>query len=216
MDGLEFARVIQVLESSSVKLLLSVLAPMIPAVFFFKYLRNKADVAGNYEGLNVKLSGGFAGYVVLVGVVMKLYPTPSLAAPAPDTSGAEAWRVEGRFDWKANDPIDKKTIQARVTPATFTMSEDEEDRTFAVIVARAPNLSNELEFPRLSFSSREVNRTWISFEQIELDALFRSKELDVVGRRTIRLRQPVVLTAIAASDGAREYKPKGELKKLDD
>jgi len=43
-----------------------VLLPLIPAFLLYKFLPSKTNAAGPFKGLNIKLSGAFAGYFILL------------------------------------------------------------------------------------------------------------------------------------------------------
>jgi hypothetical protein len=76
-------------------MLLILLIPLIPAFVLFKYLpESRADVDGPLKGLNIKLSGAFAGYIV--GVLLSWQVATSLLEP----SWCDIWGVmaQVKFD----------------------------------------------------------------------------------------------------------------------
>ena len=42
------------------------LLPLIPAFLLYKFLPSKTNVSGPFKGLNIKLTGAFGGYFLLV------------------------------------------------------------------------------------------------------------------------------------------------------
>src|SRR5439155_9530982 len=70
-------------------MLLIVLVPILPAFALFRFLPSTADVGGPLKGLNVKISGAFAGYIV--GVLVSWQVATSLLEP----TWADNWKVYG-------------------------------------------------------------------------------------------------------------------------
>lgn len=73
-----------------------VLLPMVPAFVLFKYLHSKAKLTGPLAGFNVVLGGAFAGYVVVLIVIVK-FLMPSLM-PAKPPAPCDVWTVTGRAE----------------------------------------------------------------------------------------------------------------------
>lgn len=49
------------------------LVPLVPAFILYKYLPSKTNVAGPFKGLNLKLSGAFGGYFLLVIIAAGIF-----------------------------------------------------------------------------------------------------------------------------------------------
>ncbi len=80
----------------------TILLPLTPAYILYKALPAKTKVSGPFKGLNIQLSGAFAGYFLLVLVIMGFIRT--IPAPPPDPTH-EVWKVTGKmnFDKPWND-----------------------------------------------------------------------------------------------------------------
>lgn len=49
------------------------LVPLVPALILYKFLPSKTNVAGPFKGLNLKLSGAFGGYFLLVLIAAGIF-----------------------------------------------------------------------------------------------------------------------------------------------
>lgn len=59
---------------SIVIMVIVLLVPAIPAFFLFKYLPSTGDVTGPWHGLQLRLGGAFAGYVIVVLIAVQIRP----------------------------------------------------------------------------------------------------------------------------------------------
>lgn len=90
------------------------LLPLIPAYLIFRLLPSKAIVTGPLKGLNIDLSGAFAGYLLLFLISM-----PILRKLINKEALYEVWNVKGKVvDGETGRPIDFRnnpqiTIQPR-------------------------------------------------------------------------------------------------------
>jgi hypothetical protein len=76
-------------------ILVAVLLPMFPAWMFFQFLpKNAATLNGKWYGLEIKLTGAFAGYFAIFVAIF--WETRSRIAP-PDVSGSALWQVVGKI-----------------------------------------------------------------------------------------------------------------------
>src|SRR5215210_568088 len=73
-----------------VYIVLIVLLPMVPAIAIFKLLPSRAAVTGPFKGLKINLGGAFAGYFVLLVLLLSIFHTP------PAEGRSQIWRVKGR------------------------------------------------------------------------------------------------------------------------
>jgi hypothetical protein len=86
------------------------LLPLVPAYFLYRSLPSKAVVHGPFKGLNVQLSGAFAGYFLLVLIMqgfVLLRPKP------PDV---ERYRVEGQVKDVPQEIVDDLVNRIAVRP----------------------------------------------------------------------------------------------------
>ena len=81
-------------ESLFTILVLIIILPAIPAFLLFKALPSRADVSGPFHGLEIKLGGAFAGYFLLVVLIIAELPRITNVVD-PETS--QIWRVEGQL-----------------------------------------------------------------------------------------------------------------------
>jgi len=73
-------------------LLIIILIPILPSYLLFSILPSRADVSGPFQGLEIKLGGAFAGYFLLVLLV--IFQLPRIRSVIlPETS--EVWTVQG-------------------------------------------------------------------------------------------------------------------------
>ena len=70
-------------------LLIIILVPIIPAYLLFKFLPSTAVTSGPFQGLQINISGAFAGYLV---VFLTLIPIRSSFI-----TGYDKWTVSGRI-----------------------------------------------------------------------------------------------------------------------
>ena len=77
----------------------AMLIPLVPAYVLYKALPAKASVGGPFQGLNIQLSGAFAGYFLLVLIVFAfLYTRPKVVPPPPSAVYKyDVYRVEGKI-----------------------------------------------------------------------------------------------------------------------
>src|ERR1043166_5494092 len=82
----------------------TILLPLTPAYILYKALPAKTNVTGPFKGLNIQLSGAFAGYFLLVLVIMGFITT------RPPDPTHELWKVTGKmnFDTAWTDTAEDK------------------------------------------------------------------------------------------------------------
>jgi hypothetical protein len=106
-------------ESSQLIILLRfvviVLVPIIPAYLLFKALPSTADATGPLQGVGLKLSGAFAGYFVIILLVLfqwnKIIPGP----------GSDVWEVNGRIMLNGK-PLETLAVDdVTVSPSSLTI-----------------------------------------------------------------------------------------------
>lgn len=89
--------------SPFVTLPLIVLLPIIPAYLLFRALPSTGNVAGRFQGLELKLSGSFAGYFALVLVIFQHYDK---LFPPPLPPSAFVWHLTGHVVTSSGSPIE--------------------------------------------------------------------------------------------------------------
>jgi hypothetical protein len=85
------------IKDASYLLFLIVLLPVVPAFVLFKFLpeSSKADVAGPYQKLKIKLGGAFAGYFVVALLLSGLLSRYFLLVPG---GTYHMWSVRGQIN----------------------------------------------------------------------------------------------------------------------
>lgn len=72
-------------------LVLTVILPINPAVILYKWLRpGTIEVFGPFKGLNIKLAGAFAGYFLVLLILVCLFHF------RPQPEQYQVWRVFGK------------------------------------------------------------------------------------------------------------------------
>ena len=79
-----------------VYMIVLVLLPIIPAYVLYRTLPSRAIVKGPFKGLNIQLSGAFAGYFIVLLVVFSFFHT----RPKPLTTQYEIWTITGNIGYE--------------------------------------------------------------------------------------------------------------------
>ena len=211
------------LDNTHVQVLITVIAPIIPAALLFKALPRKgrradgAEVAGPFKGLQIKFTGASAMYFAVFIALFMGYPQREPEAAAPTPSPAEVWEVMGRIAWapaNQNPP--------RVTITVQPPSQATDDRSFRVQLplVRPPG-GGDVTFPELAFEAAEPARdgtgrtnVWRA-DVLQLEQLIRDKGVEINREgRLIKLISPVRLQL---AENVPTYRPASEaaLKPLD-
>lgn len=116
---------------------LTILLPLVPAVIIYRFLPSRTFVTGPFKGLNIQLSGAFAGYFILVLVMGGFIST------RPKTY--EVWTVKGKAVLAAPaEALVESDISVRPNAVTFFG-----DGSFALDIPVRRNQAGELDFPTL-------------------------------------------------------------------
>ena len=75
----------------------AVLLPIVPALLLFKALPSQGAIKGPLKGLQIKFGGAFAGYLVILLLILRFMPK--------DSSHYHTWTVMGRIDYR-HDPAE--------------------------------------------------------------------------------------------------------------
>jgi hypothetical protein len=123
-----------------IKAILVVLVPLLPAYVMFKaFPESQAAGEGPFAGMKWKLGGAFAGYIlvvlILLGAMKMNYDPP------PN----EVWTVRGRI--VAGKPISRNMLKVTTQPTDFDVSED----GFFSLKLVGQRKGQEMRFPRLVF-----------------------------------------------------------------
>jgi hypothetical protein len=130
-----------------------ILLPIIPAIILFKALpTSKGDVSGKLQGLEIKLSGAFAGYFAVVVLVLVNHTIliPPIPVPPPPPPTYEMWYVTGQVT-DEDGPIDPLDItKIYVSPASI--QPDPAPGSFSLKAYSLPGPDGKFIYPTLTFS----------------------------------------------------------------
>jgi hypothetical protein len=121
----------------------TILLPLTPAYILYKALPARTRVSGPFKGLNIQLSGAFAGYFLLVLVIIGFVST----RPKPLDPTHEVWRVTGnmKFDNSWTD-TEKEKLQLSLIPGNQRVYPNGD---FEMLVAPEVCEGGKLKFPKL-------------------------------------------------------------------
>lgn len=116
---------------------LTMLLPLVPAVIIYRFLPSRTFVKGPFKGLNIQLSGAFAGYFILVLVMGGFIST------RPKTY--EVWTIKGRAMMATpGDVLVESDIAVRPNAVVFLG-----DGSFTLDIPVRRNQAGQLDFPTL-------------------------------------------------------------------
>lgn len=116
-----------------------VLLPLVPAILLFKiFPTSSADANGPFAGLQWKLGGAFAGYMIVVLILVA-------TVKQPENSDYEIWTVRGQVTPRGVATFNPNFLAVRVLPQPFVV---EKDGSFeGQIVGK--KTGEKVSFPRL-------------------------------------------------------------------
>src|SRR5207247_6190578 len=135
-----------------------VLVPLIPAFLLYKFLPpGRTEVGGPFKGLDIKLSGAFAGYFLVVLIVTSLLVfliktkpvVPCPVCPTPPATQYEVYTVAGKADLEDGPEYPKiyyKQLTLSVEPDERTVKPD---GSFSLAITVMPGQIGETKFPYL-------------------------------------------------------------------
>lgn len=161
------------MDSTDIRVLITVLLPMVPAFLLFKFLPSKAVVKGPLKGWNLNLRGAFGGYFAVFVLLFFNYPDP------PELPGAEVWEVRGQVDFEPENAGAYQTLSIRQVPV---LQNTRSDGVFTIRIARLPNFNGQLAFPDLIFNHDQYFESTVSLEEVgEKDPVRRRISLSDLG-----------------------------------
>lgn len=135
-----------------------VLIPLIPAFLLYKYLRSgRTSVGGPFKGLDIKLSGAFAGYFLMVLVVSSFVIFLIRQKPIPPAYQYEVYTVQGQVDLQATDSSEKLDYSRFMLSLQPPPSAVKTDGTFSFEIPVKRGQVGEPEFPDLLVGYNEPN-----------------------------------------------------------
>ncbi|HET9408420.1 MAG TPA: hypothetical protein VFO39_14355 [Candidatus Sulfotelmatobacter sp.] len=137
-----------------------ILLPVLPAYFLFKALPATADVSGPFQGLQIKLSGAFAGYFLLF--VFIIYNLKTIMPPA----SAQVWEISGHVTDANGGRI------LRLDPTDVALSPPgimwDNDGGFTIRVTTTETPGGGTEYPRLNVGHDKFQPVTISLDPEKL------------------------------------------------
>ena len=142
-----------------------VLVPIAPAFLLYKFLpAGKTNVKGPFRGLDVKLSGAFAGYFLVLVLASSLVVFLIQKRPQPlPVYQYEVYTVRGKIDLKSGnqEPLDYKQLSFALEPSQQQVFSD---GTFALEIPVKPDQSGQLNFPTLTLEYTDPQNPSQPFE----------------------------------------------------
>jgi len=183
-----------------------VLVPLIPAFLLYKFLpHGRTEVGGPFKGLDIKLSGAFAGYFLVVLIVTSLVVfliktkpvAPCPVCPTPPATQYEVYTVTGKVDLEGDSKspkIDSAQLTFSILPPERTVKPD---GSFSLQIPVRPGQNGEPEFPDLIIGHED---SAYDSATIPLDekSPYKRQDFTVVYNkvaRTIVLKPAIRLTA---------------------
>lgn len=133
-----------------------ILLPITPAYILYKALPAETTVEGPFKGLNIQLSGAFAGYFLLVLTILGFLA----ARPTPPTY--QVWEVKGKIGCEQDAFLLNKRFLLTLRPPSQSVVED---GTFTIQVATTPGQAGEPKFPTLVIEHPDYQTTTIDLDE---------------------------------------------------
>jgi len=177
----------------------AVLLPILPALLLFKALPSQGQVKGPFKGLQIKFGGAFAGYLVILVLLLRYLPSSYTTYSTWTVMGRIAFQHDAQFE----DP-NSAEISVRLVPPHLEL--DPGPFTFEVPVTQKPD--GTLVFPTLRIDVKDYQTL-----SIPLDPEYRYGALDFgpkydYKKRTIGFEQPLTMQMSSYSPtGAQQPKP---------
>jgi hypothetical protein len=121
----------------------AILLPIVPALLLYKLLPSTADVSGPFHGMQIKLGGAFAGYFLLVLVI--IYGPQRLKTE--EKVEDEVWTVRGKILDESGTTLPEEKVTLSIHPSTVDYTENDGRFKMNVLVKHVQ--SRQREFPTL-------------------------------------------------------------------
>jgi hypothetical protein len=171
---------------------MAVLIPLVPAFILFKMLPATGSLSGPWQGLNIKFSGAFAGYLIIFLCLLWIRPV--------DFNHYHTWKVSGRLEiMPAKDetaPNIHDVVVRVVPPHLDVMNEGK----FSFEVPVLENARGVPEFPALQLDLKGYQGVTVSLSQGS-DKAYGSPDLKRrydEEARTISIDAPIILLSLAS------------------
>lgn len=175
----------------SVLLCLAVLLPVVPAYVLYRTLPASAQVSGPFKGLNIQLTGAFAGYFLILLVVV------ALITQHPVPARYQVWSVSGKVLLHNGDSTEQVAhADFSVQPPTTLLFPD---GRFDLDVPVKQGQGDTLEFPVLivSHPGYLAQTVALSERQPSFGALSYTMHADERSKKWV-IDSPIVLQPVGA------------------
>lgn len=155
------------------------LVPLLPAFIIYKSLPSSSAVSGPFKGLKINLSGGFAGYFLLV-LIASSFAVAKMQEPE---SAYEVWTVKGSVYYLralANNEQRKDAtgVKIGILPPEYQLGSN---GMFSMnVLVRPGHISSERQFPTLFFSHPAHREISINLNNSNIKVDEENKEIELV------------------------------------
>src|SRR6266446_5243211 len=155
-----------------VTLAVILLLPILPAYLLFKTLPSTGDVEGKlFRGLEIKLGGAFAGYIVVILIVFH-YPGVWRPVSLPPVPTASVWHLSGQLTDDSGTPIEPLDIKDfSFLPATL---QSIPGGNFVLTIPTEPQQGGGTKFPIVAISHPNFSTLKIPLDPSEVSAEVRA------------------------------------------
>ena len=171
--------------------LLILLIPIIPAFILFRFLPGSANVQGPFRGLDIKLGGAFAGYIV--AVILSWWIVSSLLAP----TWSDNWNVVAHLKFAGQGGNQPSPTEALILVHPPT-PEIDSNGLIQLTVAIPRVCKNSYELQRLIVAQDGYETVAIPLDPDRKHlASYGGEDYQVsfdVSKKQIIVTQPIVLT----------------------
>ncbi|MCH8032849.1 MAG: hypothetical protein IH950_03690 [Bacteroidetes bacterium] len=133
------------------------LLPVIPAYVLYKTFPSNTIVKGPFKGLDINLSGAFAGYFLLVLIAVGMV----IQAPSEEPDHYEIWKINGNvgsrsvrispFTGDTTIKIDASGINLEIRPAPSEFKIDSDGGFEVNVLVKPGHVEGIRDFPTLIF-----------------------------------------------------------------
>jgi hypothetical protein len=166
---------------------MGVLLPIIPAYLLYRVLPTQTEVSGPFKGFNIRLTGAFGGYFLLVLVILGFMHT----SLKPLRTQYEIWNITGKIGFEQETEVPPiRSILLFVRPPD---PELHEDGSFTISVMAKPGEAGGREFPTLILDHQGYKTTVVHLSEKERPFVKNyPKEYDTAAKQIV-LKDPIIL-----------------------
>jgi hypothetical protein len=137
-------------EVNLIYIVTGLLVPIIPAFIIYRFLPSKTYVKGPFKGLNINLTGAFAGYFVLVLLV--------LYTPRPKTEAFEVWTIDGLVSTDSPIEKDDEIVVTVIPPVVEVNLHTGTVPSFVTSILATRKADGTVIFPKLRIDRQPVGK----------------------------------------------------------